>query len=67
MTCGIGVMHRSVQCLTNDDEASDLCLDDLKPEERRMCHNVHECEGLSKWSEIAETFPLIAILALVPN
>ncbi|XP_032067588.1 A disintegrin and metalloproteinase with thrombospondin motifs 9 isoform X2 [Thamnophis elegans] len=44
VTCGIGVMHRSVQCLTNNDQASTLCLDDLKPEERRPCHNIHNCE-----------------------
>uniref|UniRef100_A0A8C6YVF9 ADAM metallopeptidase with thrombospondin type 1 motif 9 n=1 Tax=Nothoprocta perdicaria TaxID=30464 RepID=A0A8C6YVF9_NOTPE len=44
VTCGVGVMHRSVQCLTNDDQASSLCHTDLKPEERRTCHNVHDCE-----------------------
>ncbi|KAL8212762.1 UNVERIFIED_CONTAM: A disintegrin and metalloproteinase with thrombospondin motifs 9 [Gekko kuhli] len=45
-------MHRSVQCLTNDDQASDLCLDDLKPEERRMCHNIHECELPTSCKEV---------------
>ncbi|OXB78730.1 UNVERIFIED_CONTAM: hypothetical protein H355_002695 [Colinus virginianus] len=44
VTCGVGVMHRSVQCLTNDDQLSSLCHADLKPEERRTCHNVHDCE-----------------------
>ncbi|XP_015683302.1 A disintegrin and metalloproteinase with thrombospondin motifs 9-like, partial [Protobothrops mucrosquamatus] len=44
VTCGIGVMQRSVQCLTNSDQASTSCLDDLKPEERRPCHNIHNCE-----------------------
>ncbi|KAF4794552.1 ADAM metallopeptidase with thrombospondin type 1 motif 9 [Turdus rufiventris] len=44
VTCGVGVMHRSVQCLTNDDQVSSLCHVDLKPEERRTCHNVHDCE-----------------------
>ncbi|KAK9406034.1 A disintegrin and metalloproteinase with thrombospondin motifs 9 [Crotalus adamanteus] len=44
VTCGIGVMQRSVQCLTNSDQASTSCLDDLKPEERRPCHNTHDCE-----------------------
>ncbi|XP_059571400.1 A disintegrin and metalloproteinase with thrombospondin motifs 9 isoform X2 [Alligator mississippiensis] len=44
VTCGVGVMHRSVQCLTNDDQASTLCHADLKPEERRICHNIHDCE-----------------------
>uniref|UniRef100_A0A8B9M1H9 ADAM metallopeptidase with thrombospondin type 1 motif 9 n=1 Tax=Accipiter nisus TaxID=211598 RepID=A0A8B9M1H9_9AVES len=44
VTCGVGVMHRSVQCLTNDDQVSSLCHADLKPEERRTCHNVHDCE-----------------------
>uniref|UniRef100_A0A8C4UYY9 ADAM metallopeptidase with thrombospondin type 1 motif 9 n=1 Tax=Falco tinnunculus TaxID=100819 RepID=A0A8C4UYY9_FALTI len=45
VTCGIGVMHRSVQCLTNDDQVSSLCPADLKPEERRTCHNVHDCKS----------------------
>lgn len=45
VTCGVGIMHRSVQCLTNDDQLSNLCLVDLKPEERRTCHNVHDCES----------------------
>uniref|UniRef100_A0A8B9M4M2 ADAM metallopeptidase with thrombospondin type 1 motif 9 n=1 Tax=Accipiter nisus TaxID=211598 RepID=A0A8B9M4M2_9AVES len=45
VTCGVGVMHRSVQCLTNDDQVSSLCHADLKPEERRTCHNVHDCES----------------------
>ncbi|XP_062486212.1 A disintegrin and metalloproteinase with thrombospondin motifs 9 isoform X4 [Pezoporus occidentalis] len=44
VTCGVGVMHRSVQCLTNDDQVSSLCQADLKPEERRACHSVHDCE-----------------------
>ncbi|XP_057888198.1 A disintegrin and metalloproteinase with thrombospondin motifs 9-like [Melospiza georgiana] len=43
VTCGVGVMHRSVQCWTNDDQLSSLCHVDLKPEERRTCHNVHDC------------------------
>uniref|UniRef100_A0A672UQ41 ADAM metallopeptidase with thrombospondin type 1 motif 9 n=1 Tax=Strigops habroptila TaxID=2489341 RepID=A0A672UQ41_STRHB len=45
VTCGVGVMHRSVQCLTNDDQVSSLCHADLKPEERRTCHNVHDCKS----------------------
>uniref|UniRef100_A0A8C0VMC1 ADAM metallopeptidase with thrombospondin type 1 motif 9 n=1 Tax=Cyanistes caeruleus TaxID=156563 RepID=A0A8C0VMC1_CYACU len=45
VTCGVGVMHRSVQCLTNDDQVSNLCHVDLKPEERRTCHNVHDCKS----------------------
>uniref|UniRef100_A0A8C0IDD0 ADAM metallopeptidase with thrombospondin type 1 motif 9 n=1 Tax=Bubo bubo TaxID=30461 RepID=A0A8C0IDD0_BUBBB len=45
ITCGVGVMHRSVQCLTNDDQVSSLCHADLKPEERRTCHNVHDCKS----------------------
>ncbi|XP_074054912.1 A disintegrin and metalloproteinase with thrombospondin motifs 9 isoform X2 [Macrotis lagotis] len=44
VTCGAGVMHRSVQCLTNEDQPSSLCLIELKPEERRTCHNNHNCE-----------------------
>ncbi|XP_060095443.1 A disintegrin and metalloproteinase with thrombospondin motifs 9 isoform X1 [Heteronotia binoei] len=52
VTCGIGVMHRSVQCLTNDDQATNLCLDDLKPEERRTCHNIHECELPTSCKEV---------------
>ncbi|XP_043835694.1 A disintegrin and metalloproteinase with thrombospondin motifs 9 isoform X2 [Dromiciops gliroides] len=44
VTCGTGVMQRSVQCLTNDDQPSSLCTIDLKPEERRTCHNNHNCE-----------------------
>ncbi|XP_038627931.1 A disintegrin and metalloproteinase with thrombospondin motifs 9 [Tachyglossus aculeatus] len=44
VSCGVGVMHRSVQCLTNDDQASDLCPIELKPEERRTCHEIHNCE-----------------------
>uniref|UniRef100_A0A8D2LCK9 ADAM metallopeptidase with thrombospondin type 1 motif 9 n=1 Tax=Varanus komodoensis TaxID=61221 RepID=A0A8D2LCK9_VARKO len=45
VSCGIGVMHRSVQCLTNNDQASTLCPDALKPVERRACHNIHDCKG----------------------
>uniref|UniRef100_A0A8C3JV51 ADAM metallopeptidase with thrombospondin type 1 motif 9 n=1 Tax=Calidris pygmaea TaxID=425635 RepID=A0A8C3JV51_9CHAR len=45
VTCGVGVMHRSVQCLTNTDQVSSLCHADLKPEERRTCHNVHDCKS----------------------
>uniref|UniRef100_A0A8B9J3B1 ADAM metallopeptidase with thrombospondin type 1 motif 9 n=1 Tax=Amazona collaria TaxID=241587 RepID=A0A8B9J3B1_9PSIT len=45
VTCGVGVMHRSVQCLTNDDQVSSLCHADLKPEERRTCHNIHDCKS----------------------
>lgn len=44
VSCGVGVMHRSVQCLTNDDQPSHLCPADLKPEERKTCHNIYNCE-----------------------
>ncbi|KAM9593052.1 A disintegrin and metalloproteinase with thrombospondin motifs 9 isoform 1-T1 [Trichechus inunguis] len=44
VTCGVGVMHRSVQCLTNEDQPSHLCPVDLKPEDRKACHNVYSCE-----------------------
>ncbi|XP_067397827.1 A disintegrin and metalloproteinase with thrombospondin motifs 9 isoform X1 [Emydura macquarii macquarii] len=52
VTCGIGVMHRSVQCLTNDDQASALCHADFKPEERRTCHNIHDCELPSRCQDV---------------
>ncbi|EGV97729.1 A disintegrin and metalloproteinase with thrombospondin motifs 9 [Cricetulus griseus] len=44
VSCGVGVMHRSVQCLTNEDQPSHLCPANLKPEERKTCHNVYNCE-----------------------
>ncbi|XP_045145747.1 A disintegrin and metalloproteinase with thrombospondin motifs 9 isoform X1 [Echinops telfairi] len=44
VSCGLGVMQRSVQCLTNEDQPSHLCPPDLKPEERKTCHNVYNCE-----------------------
>ncbi|XP_012865822.1 PREDICTED: A disintegrin and metalloproteinase with thrombospondin motifs 9 [Dipodomys ordii] len=44
VSCGVGVMHRSVQCLTNEDQPSHLCLTDLKPDEQKTCHNVYNCE-----------------------
>uniref|UniRef100_A0A8C4KX37 ADAM metallopeptidase with thrombospondin type 1 motif 9 n=1 Tax=Equus asinus asinus TaxID=83772 RepID=A0A8C4KX37_EQUAS len=44
LSCGVGVMHRSVQCLTNEDQPSNLCPADLKPEERKTCHNSYNCE-----------------------
>jgi hypothetical protein len=44
VSCGIGVMHRSVQCLTNEDHLSHLCPTDLKPEERKTCHNIYNCK-----------------------
>lgn len=44
VSCGVGVMHRSVQCLTNEDQPSHLCPTDLKPEEHKTCHNVYNCE-----------------------
>ncbi|XP_060058948.1 A disintegrin and metalloproteinase with thrombospondin motifs 9 isoform X3 [Erinaceus europaeus] len=47
VSCGVGVMHRSVQCLTNEDQPSHLCPTDSKPEERKTCHNTHNC-GLAQ-------------------
>ncbi|KAM7063007.1 A disintegrin and metalloproteinase with thrombospondin motifs 9 isoform 4-T4 [Molossus nigricans] len=44
VSCGVGVRHRSVQCLTNEDQPSHLCPADLKPEERKPCHNIYNCE-----------------------
>ncbi|GAB1291091.1 A disintegrin-like and metallopeptidase (reprolysin type) with thrombospondin type 1 motif, 9 [Apodemus speciosus] len=44
VSCGMGVMHRSVQCLTNEDQPSHLCPADTKPEERKTCRNVYNCE-----------------------
>ncbi|KAM4722780.1 A disintegrin and metalloproteinase with thrombospondin motifs 9 [Rhinophrynus dorsalis] len=44
VTCGSGVIHRSVQCLTNDDLPSNLCHMDMKPEEKRPCYNTHDCD-----------------------
>ncbi|XP_044307992.1 A disintegrin and metalloproteinase with thrombospondin motifs 9 isoform X4 [Varanus komodoensis] len=52
VSCGIGVMHRSVQCLTNNDQASTLCPDALKPVERRACHNIHDCELPTNCKEV---------------
>nr|XP_034962630.1 A disintegrin and metalloproteinase with thrombospondin motifs 9 isoform X4 [Zootoca vivipara] len=52
VSCGNGVMHRSVQCLTNNDQVSPLCLDKLKPEERRTCHNIHDCELPTSCKEV---------------
>ncbi|XP_034962630.2 A disintegrin and metalloproteinase with thrombospondin motifs 9 isoform X3 [Zootoca vivipara] len=52
VSCGNGVMHRSVQCLTNNDQVSSLCLDKLKPEERRTCHNIHDCELPTSCKEV---------------
>lgn len=39
-------MHRSVQCLTNEDQPSHFCPADLKPEERKTCHSTYNC----KWA-----------------
>lgn len=47
VSCGIGVMHRSVQCLTNEDQPSHLCPADTKPEERKTCRNVYNCKSLN--------------------
>ncbi|XP_008144491.2 A disintegrin and metalloproteinase with thrombospondin motifs 9 isoform X1 [Eptesicus fuscus] len=44
VSCGLGVRHRSVQCLTNEDQPSHLCPAELKPEERKTCHNIYNCE-----------------------
>uniref|UniRef100_A0A8C5ZLX5 ADAM metallopeptidase with thrombospondin type 1 motif 9 n=1 Tax=Marmota marmota marmota TaxID=9994 RepID=A0A8C5ZLX5_MARMA len=44
VSCGVGVMSRSVQCLTNEDQPSHLCPADLKPEEQKTCHNIYNCE-----------------------
>ncbi|XP_058144336.1 A disintegrin and metalloproteinase with thrombospondin motifs 9 isoform X18 [Dasypus novemcinctus] len=44
VSCGVGVMQRSVQCLTNEDQPSRLCPIDLKPEERKTCHDIYNCE-----------------------
>uniref|UniRef100_A0A0P6J9Z7 A disintegrin and metalloproteinase with thrombospondin motifs 9 preproprotein n=1 Tax=Heterocephalus glaber TaxID=10181 RepID=A0A0P6J9Z7_HETGA len=63
VTCGVGVMHRSVQCLTDEDQPSRMCPADSKPEERKTCHNTYNCElpqnckevrGLSGASEDSE-------------
>ena len=48
VSCGVGVMHRSVQCLTNDDQPSHLCPADLKPEERKTCHNIYNCKSANQ-------------------
>lgn len=44
VSCGVGVTHRSVQCLTNEDQPSHLCPPDLKPEEQKTCHNTYNCK-----------------------
>ncbi|XP_053576979.1 A disintegrin and metalloproteinase with thrombospondin motifs 9 [Bombina bombina] len=44
VTCGAGVMQRSVQCLTNEDQPSNLCAMNQKPEEKKTCYNIHECD-----------------------
>ncbi|KAJ1110188.1 hypothetical protein NDU88_007543 [Pleurodeles waltl] len=43
-TCGVGAMHRSVKCLTNDDQESYLCPLESKPQEKRTCHSSKNCK-----------------------
>ncbi|MBN3323406.1 ATS9 metalloproteinase, partial [Atractosteus spatula] len=38
-TCGEGVAERTVRCLTDDGQISELCPLDTKPEERQTCHS----------------------------
>uniref|UniRef100_A0A286Y3S4 ADAM metallopeptidase with thrombospondin type 1 motif 9 n=1 Tax=Cavia porcellus TaxID=10141 RepID=A0A286Y3S4_CAVPO len=68
VSCGVGVTHRSVQCLTNEDQPSHLCPPDLKPEEQKTCHNTYNCElpqnckevrGLNGASEDGEYFLIV--------
>uniref|UniRef100_A0A4W3HDC4 ADAM metallopeptidase with thrombospondin type 1 motif 9 n=1 Tax=Callorhinchus milii TaxID=7868 RepID=A0A4W3HDC4_CALMI len=51
VTCGMGVMQRSVQCLTNGGQLSNLCSLDIKPEERRTCQS-GKCEFPKSCNEI---------------
>ncbi|XP_041417723.1 A disintegrin and metalloproteinase with thrombospondin motifs 9 isoform X2 [Xenopus laevis] len=44
VTCGSGVMQRSVQCLTNEDQQSNMCRMDQMPEEKRICYSNHDCD-----------------------
>ncbi|XP_058855652.1 A disintegrin and metalloproteinase with thrombospondin motifs 9-like [Acipenser ruthenus] len=50
-TCGEGVMQRTVQCLTADDQTSNRCQLSTRPEESRVCQN-HDCELPKSCSDI---------------
>ncbi|XP_010604869.1 A disintegrin and metalloproteinase with thrombospondin motifs 9 isoform X12 [Fukomys damarensis] len=54
VSCGVGEMHRSVQCLTNEDQPSHLCPADLKPEEQKTCHSAYNCEVPQNCKEVRD-------------
>ncbi|XP_004644840.1 A disintegrin and metalloproteinase with thrombospondin motifs 9 [Octodon degus] len=54
VSCGVGVAHRSVQCLTNEGQPSHLCPPDLKPEERKTCHSTYNCELPQNCQEVRD-------------
>ncbi|XP_043933862.1 A disintegrin and metalloproteinase with thrombospondin motifs 9 [Protopterus annectens] len=59
VSCGEGVMHRSVRCLTSDGQTSNRCPLAMKPEESVACQNPDcdlptSCQDLQQFEGLTE-------------
>ncbi|GCB66224.1 hypothetical protein scyTo_0014970, partial [Scyliorhinus torazame] len=54
VTCGVGIMERNVQCLTDDSHLSELCLSNQKPQFQTPCFN-NVCDVSASCSDIQKT------------
>nr|XP_033815546.1 A disintegrin and metalloproteinase with thrombospondin motifs 20 isoform X1 [Geotrypetes seraphini] len=50
-TCGVGLVERRVECTTENDVLSDLCLSRLKPEARKTCQ-AEDCKIFTSCKDI---------------
>ncbi|KAB0378513.1 hypothetical protein FD755_010091 [Muntiacus reevesi] len=51
VTCGVGMMERRVECMTDNGLSSDLCLKHLKPDAQKKCY-VSDCKTFTSCKEI---------------
>ncbi|XP_060695933.1 A disintegrin and metalloproteinase with thrombospondin motifs 20-like isoform X1 [Hemiscyllium ocellatum] len=54
VTCGVGIMERKVQCLTDNSQLSELCLPNQKPQFQTPCFN-DACDVSASCSDIQKT------------
>ncbi|XP_029473156.1 A disintegrin and metalloproteinase with thrombospondin motifs 20 [Rhinatrema bivittatum] len=50
-TCGVGIVERRVECMTETNVPSDLCLSRLKPEATKTCQ-AEDCKTFASCKEI---------------
>ncbi|XP_060047729.1 A disintegrin and metalloproteinase with thrombospondin motifs 20 isoform X2 [Erinaceus europaeus] len=51
VTCGVGIMDRRVECMTEDDVSSGFCLKHLKPDAQKKCY-VNNCKTFISCKEM---------------